>query len=108
MNVITVNGQSFLVNGSNICVSNGTVMVDGKVITSELSGTVEIKFEGDIASLDVRQGSATIRGSVKGDVDAGGSIQCGNVLGDVDAGGSVQCGNIGGDIDAGGSVTYRK
>lgn len=32
-----------------------------------------------------------MRGDVKGDIDAGGSVTCGNVSGDIDAGGSVKC-----------------
>lgn len=54
----------------------------------DLKGTVNIKFEGELASLKC-QGSATINGDIKGNVDVGGSLKCGNIDGDVDAGDSV-------------------
>ena len=64
---------------------------------------MNIKFEGDLASLKC-DGSAEISGSVKGNVDVGGSLECGDVGGNVDAGGSIRCGKVSGDIGAGGSV----
>lgn len=107
MNNITINGRSFSVKGNNISVINNRVIVDGVVIEDGLSGIVEVKFEGDIASLRC-DGSATINGNVMGNVDAGGSVDCGDVGRNVDASGSVRCGNVGGDIDAGGSVRYSR
>jgi len=119
MNTIIINGKSICVSGNNVSVVNGTIIVDGKVIEEGLSGIVEVKFEGDLAKLDVKHGSATINGNVQGSVDAGGNVVCGNVGNSVDAGGNVTCrdvkhsvdaggnvtcGDVGGDIDAGGSV----
>ncbi len=104
MNKITINGKTYNVPGGNISVQNNIVYVDGKKIEEGLSGIVEVKFTGDLASLRT-DGSATVKGEVKGDVDAGGSVDCGNVGGSVDAGGSVSCRDVKGDIDAGGSVS---
>lgn len=103
MNTIIINGQKIQTNGKNISVINDTIYVDGVTIQSNLSGIVEVKFEGDLASLKCN-GSASINGNVKGDVDVGGSLKCCDVSGNLDVGGSVQCGKVGGDIDAGGSV----
>jgi len=116
MNKITINGETFEVEGNNIVVKNGKISVDGKVVKENLSGNVKVEFTGDLAKLDCTsavingnvQGnvdctSAVITGNVQGDVD-GTTIKCGDVGGDVD-GTNVQCGNIQGDVDA---VSIRK
>ena len=105
-NKITINGVTIEVdssNGSSINVRNGVVSVGGVVVQTGLSGVVEIIWSGPAASINA-DGSVTVNGEVKGDVDAGGSINCGNVSGSADAGGSINCGNIGGNADAGGSI----
>ncbi|ALS22117.1 hypothetical protein [Paenibacillus naphthalenovorans] len=107
MNTIIINGQRFNTSGNNISVTNNQVIVDGKVVQGNLSGIVEVKFEGDLASLKCN-GSATVNGNVFGSVNAGGSVDCGDVGKNIDAGGSVTCGFVGGNIDAGGSVRYKK
>ena len=104
-NLLRINAQNAC--SSEITVSNNSVYVDGKLVQKELSGVVKIEFEGDLASL-TSEGSVSVNGNVKGDVDAGGSVACGNVEGDVDAGGSVNCGNVEGDVDAGGSISMRR
>ena len=103
MSTIIINGTRIQTSGNNISVVNGTVYVDGKIALSDLYGDVNIKFEGDLAFLKC-DGSAEINGSIKGNVDVGGSLECGDIGGNIDAGGSVRCGKVSGDIDAGGSV----
>ena len=103
MSTIIINGTKIQTSGNNISVVNGTVFVDGKVIQSDLSGIVELKFEGDLTSLKC-DGSASINGNIKGNVDVGGSLDCCDIVGNIDVGGSVRCGKVSGDIDAGGSV----
>ena len=105
MNTIIINGTKIQTSGNNISVINNSVYVDGKVIQTELSGIVEIKFEGDLASLSCN-GSASVNGNIKGDVDVGGSLDCNDIGGNIDVGGSVRCNKVSGDIDAGGSVKY--
>jgi hypothetical protein len=108
MNRIIINGISQEVSGKNISVQ---IVVDGKVVAQNLSGDINLKFEGDLANLDCTSvtvngnvngtldcTSATISGDVTGDVDCT-SINCGNITGNVD-GTTVTCGDIGGDVDA--------
>ncbi|MDK2600572.1 hypothetical protein QO179_24065 [Bacillus stercoris] len=104
MGYIIVNGVKY--EGKNVQINNNNIVIDGKVISSEASGHVQLEVKGNIGNLTVT-GSATINGNVNGYVDAGGSVTCGNVSGSVDAGGSVKAKNVGGDIDAGGSVHIR-
>lgn len=104
-NHIIINGQTITCSGNNICITNGNVIVDGKVIQSNIGNSVTVVVDGDVNKLDCSGsvevhgnaytidcgGSCTVKGNVSGNVDAGGSVTCGNVLGDVDAGGSVKC-----------------
>lgn len=106
MNQITINGRTISVSGSNIVVTNNTVIVDGKVVSEGLSGIVRIEWAGPLASLDCGA-SVNVAGDVQGTVDAGGSVTCRSVGGDVDAGGSVNCGAVAGKVRAGGSVVHR-
>lgn len=107
MNTITINGRSFSVKGNNISVINNKVIVDGVTLEDGLSGIIEVKFEGGLASLNT-DSSATIHGNVHGNVYAGGSVECEDVGKNVNAGGSVNCGNVIGDVNAGGSVRYKR
>jgi hypothetical protein len=111
MNIITINGERHDVEGNNIVVRKGKVLVNGKVIKDNLTDTVKIEFQGDLASLDCTQ--AIVNGNVHGDVDGttitvngdvsgnvdGTTIKCGDVAGDVD-GTTVTCGKVKGDVDA--------
>lgn len=106
MNKITINGITIEVSGNNVSIINGELKVDGVSIKTGLSGNVNIKWEGELASLDT---TASVQcGDVKGNVDAGGSVTCGNVGGSVDCGGSCTADNITGNIDAGGSVHIKR
>ena len=93
MNTIIVNGKRIQCSGSNVSIINGRVIVDGKEIANEESREVYVTIEGDVNKIDC-SGSVTVKGNVKGDIDASGSIRCGNVSGSVDASGSVRCGKI--------------
>lgn len=99
MSSININGASFKVTGNNIVVDqfNGTVKVNGVLIQDGLKGIVEIKFEGDLASLNCN--TATISGSVHGKVDANTLKVTGDITGDVD-GNTVHANSIKGDVDA--------
>ncbi len=95
INQILINGVSHQVNGNNISIKDDKIFVNGVLVESGLSGIVKVEFTGDLANLDCA--SATITGSVFGDVD-GTTINCGNVGGDVD-GTSINCGDVSGDVD---------
>lgn len=103
-NTIIVNGKSYSTQGSNISVSNGKVVVNGKVIEEGLTGEVTIKFVGDLADLQT-DGSVTVNGNVKGDAKSGGSMSCGDVGGNARSGGSMNCKNISGGAKSGGSMS---
>lgn len=104
---ITINGQTVSCYGNNITISNGNVIVDGKVIHSDIGNNTQIVINGDVNKIDCT-GSVEVHGN-SGSIDCGGSCTVdGDVNGNIDAGGSIECGNVSGDIDAGGSVRCRR
>ena len=52
MNQITINGNSIQVSGNNVSIVNGVIKVNGVVVYSNLTGEVNIKWEGDLANLN--------------------------------------------------------
>jgi len=64
----------------------------------------EIKIEGNVGSIRAT-GNVDVKSYVKGNINAGGSVNCGDVGGSIDTGGSVNCSNVSGNVDAGGSIT---
>lgn len=106
-NNVTINGKTISCSGNNITIRNNQVIIDGKVIQSELASNIEVIINGDVEKIDC-DGSVTVHGNA-GSVDCGNSCTVsGDVNGDIDAGNSVTCGNVAGDIDAGNSVICRR
>ena len=105
--IITINGRTFSICGNgNVVITSRGATVDGyNVDIGDVGKCPNVTIEGNCGTVTCG-GSATVNGSVIGNIDCGGSCQCGDVGGNVDAGGSVQVGgSVRGDIDAGGSVT---
>ena len=103
---VIINGEAFDCSGNNIAVQNGTVIVDGKVIRSDISGGIHVVVHGDVDAVDC-SGSVEIHGAC-GMVDCFGSCTVNGNVGSVNAGGSVTCGTVVGDVNATGSVYYRR
>ena len=55
MNVIVINGRRIEVEGNNVTVSNGRVIVDGREVGQTSPTTV--KWEGELANLTTEGGS---------------------------------------------------
>ena len=107
INRVVINGQTINCSGNNISIQNGEVIIDGKVIQSNIGYDIKVTVYGDVNKLDCA-GSVEVHGNC-GSVDCSGSCKIdGDVNGDVDASGSVTCGNIAGDIDCSGSVRCRR
>lgn len=107
-NRITINGTTVTVTGSasSVSIINGKVIVNGQVVQDGLSGIVEIKWDGPLASLQAD--AAVTCGDVHGNVRAASSVSAGDVGGSVNAGGSVNCGQVSGSVNAGGAVNCRR
>lgn len=107
-NEIIVNGKKFKLPGSysNMSIIDGKVIIDGK----ELEGIgdskkYEITIQGNVGSLEVKEGSVTVNGNVEGNVKAGGVVECKDVKGSVEGGNIITVnGSVGGDVKAGNMV----
>ena len=47
---------------NNITINNDTVIVDGKIVESGLSGIVKVEFIGNLANLECKNGNIDIGG----------------------------------------------
>ena len=98
MGTIRVNGMS--ISGSNISITNGKIIVDGKDMTPdqkeikiEVIGDIdtlsvdacnEVSVKGNIGKLKTMSGDVEVTGDVTGDVSSmSGDIRCGNISGSV-------------------------
>lgn len=104
--MININGKTYV--GNNIQITNGKVVIDGKVMNDDLSQDkkIEINVVGEFkGNLIVTEGNVNVKGDIGGNVNAVGSVTCDDVGGNVDAGGSVTCDDVGQSVSAGGSVS---
>lgn len=106
-NTISINGKSFSVLGGSVQISDNRVFVDGKeVMTDELEGIVEIKWDGEVADLRT-DCSAVVHGDVHGNANSKMSLTCGDVHGDATSKMSLTCGNIEGNATSKMSLTCK-
>lgn len=52
MNRITINGKTITCSGTNVVISNGKVIVNGKTIQECNSGDIKVTIEGDVNKID--------------------------------------------------------
>ena len=107
-----VNGRAIEIpDGKSVYIINDQVIVDGLAYEEhrkEDGPVMRVEVKGDLSGGLFCDRSVTVAGSVKGSVQASGSVTCGSVEGGVKAGGSVKCGDVGTTVDAGGSVQCGK
>lgn len=109
MNTISINGNTY--SGSNIVVTNGKVIINGKDVTPD-SKEINISVEGHIDELKIDAcNKVSVVGSVKSLATQSGDVE---VVGDVDGNiktmsGDVDCGMVGGSISTmSGDVKHRR
>ena len=93
---ISINGIS--IEGSDISIVNGTVIVNGKELEIETK-VINIQVIGDVESIDGNANTITVTGSCDRVSTMSGSVHCGNVNGDIKTmSGNVTCENVSGKI----------
>lgn len=95
---VTINGISY--SGNNISMSNGNVIVDGKIIESD-DKQIFIKVEGNIQSLNIPScKKLEVNGDVGSLVTVSGEVKCQNVGGSIKTtSGDVNCLTVAGDVN---------
>jgi len=108
-----VGNNSFSIQGNSINMSNGKIVVDGKVIKDGINNcTIDVTVEGDCHDITTSNGDITVHGNIKnnvkttnGDIAArngiGGNVTTNN--GDVDCVGSIN-GNVSTNM---GDITHK-
>ncbi len=88
---VTVNGKTY--HGTNVEVTNGRVVVDGKVVDDQSkSPRIDITIHGSVERLETAAGDVTVNGSVASLSTAAGDVRCGAVSGNVTTvSGDVSC-----------------
>lgn len=107
MNVVTINGKTYKVEGK-VSIVNGIIFVNGKKFqnyeeSEKDKKVINIAIEGDVEKIDVDAcDSITVSGSVKNIKTMSGDVEIhGDVNGDVKTmSGDVDCGNVAGDVSS--------
>lgn len=114
MNHIVINGFS-VKGGSNICISNGRVIVDGLDVTPDAktkNQNITIVVHGNVDHLEASNAySIDIKGAVHGNVETvSGDVQCGDIQGSVrTVSGDVRSGTVGGSVETlSGDISCQK
>ncbi len=103
---IVINGKTIKCSGNNMAVIDGNIIVDGKVISSNIPNNAKIVINGDVDKLEC-DGFVEVYGNA-GSIHCGGSCTVSkDIYGSIKAGGSVKYGKVSGDICAGGNVKCR-
>lgn len=103
--MITTNEKIIKCSGNNVAVIDKNIIVDGKVIDSNITNNAKIVINGDVDKLECDSfvkvygntgsihcgGNCTVSKDVYGSIIAGGNIKCGKVSGYICADGNVKC-----------------
>ena len=99
-----INGATWINNvkieGARIInINNGKIYVNGKLREDLKSPSIEVKIEGNVASVRTGIGDVSIIGDVSTINTASGDVTCKNVKGSVlTMSGNVTCGNVDGNV----------
>ena len=97
---VTINGKTY--KGNNISIQGDKVTIDGIVQEgSSLVGSILVKVEGDVESIDTLTGGVVVSGNVGTVQTTSGDVECGMVHGNVrsTSGDVTVMGGISGNVD---------
>ena len=94
----TVNINGDVYNGRSITVSNGEVIVDGKV-QGAVGHQVTVNIIGNVELVSTASGNISVVGDVHSADTVSGDIDCNDVLGNIETvSGDVNCNDVSGRI----------
>lgn len=99
-----INGATWINNvkiegAQTISINNGKIYVNGNLREGLESPSIEVKIEGNVASVRTDSGNVSVTGDVTTINTASGDVTCKDVKGGVlTMSGDVTCGNIGGNV----------
>lgn len=99
-----INGATWINNvkiegAQTISINNGKIYVNGNLREDLKSPSIEVKIEGNVASVRTDSGDVSITGDVSTVNTTSGDVSCKDVKGGVlTMSGDVTCGNVGGNV----------
>lgn len=99
-----INGATWINNvkiegAQTISINNGKIYVNGNLREGLESPSIEVKIEGNVASVRTDSGDVSITGDVSTVNTTSGDVSCKDVKGGVlTMSGDVTCGNVGGNV----------
>lgn len=99
-----INGTTWINNvkiegAQTISINNGKIYVNGNLREDLKSPSIEVKIEGNVASVRTDSGDVSITGDVSTVNTTSGDVSCKDVKGGVlTMSGDVTCGNVGGNV----------
>lgn len=99
-----INGATWINNvkiegAQTISINNGKIYVNGNLREDLKGPSIEIKIEGNVASVCTDSGDISIIGDVSTINTASGDVSCKNVKGNIlTMSGDVTCGNVNGNV----------
>lgn len=96
-----INGTTWINNvkiegAQTISINNGKIYVNGKLREDLKSPSIEVKIEGNVASVHTGSGNVSVTGDVTTINTASGDVTCKD--GVLTMSGDVTCGNVGGNV----------
>lgn len=109
-----INGATWINNvkiegAQTISINNGKIYINGNLREDLESPSIEIKIEGNVASVCTDSGDVSIIGDVSTINTASGDVSCENVKGSVlTMSGDVTCGSVDGNVSTiSGNICYN-
>lgn len=93
-------------SGDSISIVGRRIIIDGKVVSEDAEGVVELRILDGIVK-DVRSDMNVTCEEVRGNVEAGMNVRCGNIGGNAEANMTLNCGDIAGKARAGMNITAK-
>lgn len=109
-----INGTTWINNVKiervqSISINNGKIYVNGNLREDLESSSIEVKIEGNVASIHTGSGNVSVTGDVTTINTASGDVTCKDVKGGVSTmSGDVTCNNIAGNVSTmSGDIYYN-
>lgn len=109
-----INGATWINNvkiegAQTISINNGKIYVNGNLREDLESPSIEVKIEGNVASIHTGSGNVSVAGDVTTINTASGDVNCKDIKGGVSTmSGDITCDNIAGNVNTmSGNIYYN-
>lgn len=95
---VNINGVTY--SGSNVCVKNNRVYIDGVIQEQIFDRDINVVVNGNIDKVELDVGDITVNGNVSQGINIStGDVECKDVTGNVSTScGDIKCGKVTGNV----------